>query len=116
MLAASLAPVLQKSLLIVRAEPKHYGTEPRAQIEGVATTGHRVILVDDVVRTGRHMLRAARLLADAGLSASEALCAVERPGSGRPALEGNGISLTAIAIDEGCVSPDDHDRVMNASR
>lgn len=115
-LAAGLAGVLQQPLLIVRAKPKHYGTEPRAQIEGVVTTGHRVILVDDVVRTGRHILRAARLLDDAGLSASEALCVVERPGPGRSVLKDNGISLTALITDEAGASPDDQDRVMNASR
>jgi uncharacterized protein (TIGR00725 family) len=115
-LAASLAAVLQKPLLIVRAQPKHYGTEPRAQVEGVVTTGRRVILVDDVVRTGRHMLRAARLMADAGLSADEALCVVERPGPGRAALERNGISLTAMITDEAQVGSADHDRAMNASR
>jgi uncharacterized protein (TIGR00725 family) len=115
-LAASLATVLQQPLLIVRTKPKNYGTAPRTQIEGIVTRGHRVILVDDVVRTGQHILRAARLLADAGLSASEALCVVERPGPGRSALKDNGISLTAMITDEAGVSSDGHDRVMNVSR
>jgi uncharacterized protein (TIGR00725 family) len=115
-LAASLSSVLEQPLLIVRTEPKHYGTAPRTQIEGIVTRGHRVALVDDVVRSGQHVLRAAKLLADAGLSVSEALCVVERPGPGRSALKDNGISLTAMITDEADVSPDDHDRAMNASR
>lgn len=115
-LAASLSTVLEQPLLIVRTNPKHYGTAPRTQIEGVVTRGYRVVLVDDVVRTGQHILRAAKLLADAGLSVSEALCVVERPGPGRSALEGNGISLTAMITDEVGVSPNDHDRAMNVSR
>jgi uncharacterized protein (TIGR00725 family) len=115
-LAASLAAVLQKPLLIVRAQPKRYGTEPRAQVEGIVTTGHRVILVDDVVRTGRHMLHAARLMTNADLSVGEALCVVERPGPGRSALEGIGITLTAMITDEEDARSDSHDRAVNAGR
>jgi hypothetical protein len=99
-LAANLAAELGRPLLIVRATPKQHGPVGRLRIEGAVTGGHRVILVDDVIRTGRSVLRAVNALSQAGLAATAATCVIERPGAGRSALRQRGIPLTAMITDE----------------
>jgi hypothetical protein len=99
-LAANLAAELRRPLLIVRPTPKQHGPADRPQIEGVLTRGHRVIIVDDVVRTGRSVLQAVSALSQAGLSISLATCVIERPGAARSVLRQHGIPLTAMIMDE----------------
>ncbi|ASJ10560.1 orotate phosphoribosyltransferase [Thermococcus sp. P6] len=63
-IATALALETGKPLVIVRKKPKEHGTG--RQIEGEVNPGDRVLLVEDVTTTGGSVLRAARVLEDAG--------------------------------------------------
>lgn len=58
-------------LVLVRKEPKGYGTSK--QIEGILAPHDRVTLIEDVVTTGGDSLRSAQVLRDAG---AEVICLV----------------------------------------
>jgi uncharacterized protein (TIGR00725 family) len=75
-LAVDLSRVLQRPLLLARTQPKAYGT--LARIEGVPVPGHRALLVDDVVRSGRQMAEVAAALRDSGLTVTDASCVLLR--------------------------------------
>lgn len=96
-LAANLAQALNRPLLIARARPKEYGTF--AQLEGFATRGHRALLVDDVVRSGRQMLATLGLLEQSELSAHEAVCVVSRKGKGVGLLHERDVILHAVLTE-----------------
>ena len=97
-LAANLAASLGRPMLVVRPSPKAYGTA--AQIEGVIKPGQHAVIVNDVIRTGHNVLRVTRLLADVSVMVGQAICLMERPGRARAALREQGISLTAMLIDQ----------------
>ncbi|MQA26743.1 MAG: orotate phosphoribosyltransferase [Micromonosporaceae bacterium] len=84
-------------LVLVRKIPKSYGT--RRQVEGRPIGGARVAMVDDVVRSGGQMLAAVRALTAAGGRTTHALAVLARPGPGRTALAGQGISLRSLLTD-----------------
>jgi orotate phosphoribosyltransferase len=96
-LATHIAVVLHRPLLIVRSAPKTYGRF--TQLEGAVREGDSALLVDDVVRSGEHMLRAAHVLADHGLVVQAAACVVERTDAGRSRLEAHGIALASLMVD-----------------
>jgi orotate phosphoribosyltransferase len=90
--AASLASGLP--FLIVRKEPKDYGTANR--LEGVFEPGERVCLVEDVVTSAGAALEAVEALWGAGLEVETAVCVVDREEGGSEALEAKGVSLQAL--------------------
>ncbi len=63
--AALVADVLDLPLIYVRPKPKEHGMGN--QIEGKASKGQKVVLVEDLVSTGGSSLKAAKALQDAGL-------------------------------------------------
>ena len=93
-LGANVAAAMGRPLLLVRKSAKTYGTF--ARVEGVVRPGARVLLVDDVVRSGGQMLDAAEALTAAGLVVTDALCVVERTEAGRARLLRQGISLLSL--------------------
>lgn len=98
-LAANLAAELGCPLLTIRSTPKQHGAAGHPQVEGPVTGGQRVVVIDDVVRTGHSVLRAASALSQAGLSVSMAMCVIERPGTGRSEMRRHGIPLAALIRD-----------------
>lgn len=78
----------------LRRLPKRYGS--RRQIEGAPINGRRVVLVDDVVRSGGQLLAMARMLRIAGAPVADTLCILERPLGGRQLLADNGITLHTL--------------------
>lgn len=78
----------------IRPEPKAYGT--RRQIEAAAVAGSQVVVVDDVVRTGSQILRAAEVLRRVGATVSTAICVLDRDLGGRDQLAENGIELRSL--------------------
>lgn len=93
--ALSAATGLKAAFL--RRLPKRYGSQ--RQIEGTAVEGRRVVLVDDVVRSGGQLLAMARTLRVAGAPVTDALCALERPLGGRTLLEGHGVALHTLLTE-----------------
>lgn len=102
-LATDLSRLLERPLMLVRPQAKTYGTF--AQVEGCAAHGRRALIVDDVVRSGKQMLAAVRLLHNAKLSVAETLCVVERSGQGRMLLSQQGIELQALWRDTDTAHP-----------
>jgi orotate phosphoribosyltransferase len=78
----------------LRRERKSYGT--RRQIEGHSVAGRDVVLVDDVVRSGSQMLRAALVLRRAGGSVATAICVLDRGIDGRARLAESQIILRSL--------------------
>jgi orotate phosphoribosyltransferase len=82
----------------LRHERKPYGT--RRQIEGPPVMGRGVVLVDDVVRSGRQILRAASVLRRAGANVATAICVLDRDIGGRAHLAENQIVLRSLLTPE----------------
>ncbi len=102
-LAVALSAASGLPAVFVRAAEKTYGS--RRQIEGTPTvTRQRTVLVDDVVRSGSQLLRAARVLRIAGASVSHALCVLERPLGGRQLLTEHHVTLQSL-LTESDLSP-----------
>jgi len=82
----------------VRKEAKVHGTGKR--IEGPFVTGDRVVVIEDVITTGKSALDAASAIEEAGGSVTGVLAVVDRLEGGREAIERRGyrvMSLTTIA-------------------
>ncbi|MCX4094319.1 orotate phosphoribosyltransferase [Nocardia sp. alder85J] len=77
-----------------RPTPKTYGTY--RQIEPDFGNDSRVVVVDDVVRSGTQVLRAAETLSEAGGVVIAVLCVLDRELGGRELLEQNGIELRLL--------------------
>ena len=90
--AASLTSGLP--FLIVRKEPKGYGTDNR--VEGAYEPGARVCLVEDVVTSGGAALEAVEALREAGLECRAAVCVVDRGDGGVDALARRAVRLHAL--------------------
>ncbi|WP_049572501.1 orotate phosphoribosyltransferase [Streptomyces sp. SBT349] len=81
----------------LRRLPKSYGSQQ--QIEGTPVDGRRVVLVDDVVRSGGQLLAMTRTLRIAGARVADALCVLERPLGGRTLLADRGVTLTPLLTE-----------------
>lgn len=82
----------------LRRERKSYGT--RRQIEGHPVAGRDIVLVDDVVRSGYQVLRAASVLRWADASVTTAICVLDRDIDGRARLAENQIILRSLLTTE----------------
>ncbi|MDH7597378.1 MAG: orotate phosphoribosyltransferase [Methanothrix sp.] len=94
--------------LIVRKEPKKHGK--RRFIEGPALEpGARVAVVDDVVTTGRSLLRSIEHIEEAGYRPVQALAVLDRMEGGREALRDAGFELESLFTrDDLGIAPSDH--------
>jgi orotate phosphoribosyltransferase len=83
-------------LFYVRKEPKAHGLAK--QIEGPALgPGTRVVIVDDVITTGKSILESRRVLEEeAGAEVVGALAVVDREEGGREALEREGLKVMSL--------------------
>ena len=63
-------------MLFLRKETKTYGT--KKLIDGVFSRGQKVVLVEDVVSTGKSIFESASKLEEAGLVISQIICVVSR--------------------------------------
>lgn len=94
-IALSAATGLPTAFL--RRLPKRYGS--KRQIEGTDVTGRRVVLVDDVVRSGGQLLAMTRILRVAGAPVTHSLCVLERPLGGRLLLHEHGVALYPLLTE-----------------
>lgn len=93
-LASSLACLLNKPFGFVRKTAKSHGTSRVVEgiLEGEAT------VVDDVLTTGKSLIKAVLDARNSGIYVSQVLVVVERLGyGGREALEGYGIKVKSLA-------------------
>lgn len=109
-----VAQKLGKPFVYVRPTPKDHGT--RSQIEGVLPAGSKVVVIEDLVSTGKSSLMAVRALRDAGAEVlgMVAIFTYAFP-EAEAAFAGEGVRLVTIsnypalvraAIDGGRLSPE----------
>ncbi len=93
-LAVALSTATGLPAGFLRRRRKSYGT--RRQIEGRLVAGRDVVLVDDVVRSGSQILRAASVLRRAGASVATGICVLDRGIGGQARLAENQIILQSL--------------------
>jgi orotate phosphoribosyltransferase len=81
-------------LLLVRKEPKGYGTSK--QIEGRFEPGDRVTVIEDVVTTGGDSIRSAKVLRDAGVDVIHLVVVLDRGEGGEDNIRGAGIPYSPL--------------------
>jgi len=69
-------------------------------IEGNITTGDRVVIVDDVITTGKSTIEAITRAKEAGLEIVKVIALIDRQEGGREAVEALGYKLDAIITRE----------------
>ena len=93
--ASVLAFSLSKPLVYTRKEVKLHGRERK--VEGVLAPGDKVLLVDDVITSGKNTLQALQSLRGEGGVVEDALVLLDREEGGRSHLEKAGVRLHSVA-------------------
>ncbi len=97
-IAVSFTSFLEKKPIeafSVRKEPKEHGM--KLQIEGDVKEGDSVIILDDVVTTGKSTIKAIRVARDHGLNVLCAIVLVDRcEENGKQNIEATGVKLYSI--------------------
>lgn len=83
---------------VVRKTPKSHGT--MQWIEGHIKSGDRVVIVDDVITTGKSTIEAITRAKEAGLEIVKVIALIDRQEGGREAVEALGYKLDAIITRE----------------
>jgi orotate phosphoribosyltransferase len=97
--ASQAAYNLKKPFLYVLKEAKLHGRERR--VEGILSSGDRVLLVDDLVTTGITLKEAADAVRAEGGVVTAAVAFLDREEGGKELLEKNGVKLhTLLRISE----------------
>ncbi|HVC78684.1 MAG TPA: orotate phosphoribosyltransferase [Candidatus Micrarchaeaceae archaeon] len=81
-------------LVLVRKEPKGYGTSK--QIEGRIEPGDRITVIEDVVTTGGDSLRSAQVLRDAGVEVIHLVVVLDRGEGGEENIRNAGIPYSPL--------------------
>jgi len=81
-------------LVLVRKEPKGYGTSK--QIEGHLSKGEKVTVIEDVVTTGGDSLRSAQVLRDAGADVIHLVVVLDRGEGGEVNIRTAGIPYSPL--------------------
>jgi orotate phosphoribosyltransferase len=92
--ASILAYRLSKPFLYVRRETKKHGGERR--VEGQLLPGDRVVLVDDLITTGKNAQQAAEAIRTEGGRVQHAIVLIDRQEGGAAALAQAGLRLCAF--------------------
>jgi orotate phosphoribosyltransferase len=83
---------------VVRKTAKSHGT--MQWIEGNITKGDRVVIVDDVITTGKSTIEAITRAQEAGLEIVKVIALIDRQVGGKEAIEALGHKLTAVISRE----------------
>lgn len=73
-IATAVSQMTNLPMLVVRKQPKSYGAFPDEYVEGAYDAGQKVLLLEDVVTSGREVLRARARLEELSLRVN--VCAV----------------------------------------
>jgi len=92
--ASQIAYNLGKPFLYVRKGVRLHGRKRR--VEGILSSGDRVLIVDDLVTTGLTLNRAAKAVRAEGGIVKEAIALLDREEGGKEKLEKNGIRLFSL--------------------
>ena len=81
--------------LIIRKEPKGYGTA--SQIEGpLPVKGSKITVLEDVVTTGGSSIKAVKVLRDEGYIVERVVSIVDRQEGGKDAMMDNDLELCSL--------------------
>lgn len=92
--AAVLAFNLSKPFLYVRKEQKEHGRGKR--IEGALTPGDKVLVLDDVITTGKNVVEAVEAIRAEGGIVEDALVLLDRQQGGEANLKKAGVRLRSF--------------------
>lgn len=92
--ASVVAYNLRKPFLYIRKEAKAHGRE--RMVEGVLSPGDRVLIIDDIVTTGRSILHAAQVLRSEGATVQDVVVLIDREEGAGPALKAGGLRLHSL--------------------
>jgi orotate phosphoribosyltransferase len=93
--AAVLAYALSKPLVYTRKDSKLHGREKT--VEGILTPGDKVLLIDDVITTGKNILNALQSIRGEGGVVENALVLLDRQEGGEKHLMKEGVKLHSVA-------------------
>ena len=117
--ASILAYKLGKPFLYVRKEPKSHGGERR--VEGQLLPGERVLVVDDLITTGKNTIQAAEAIRVEGGRVEDAVVLIDRQEGGAAALANAGVRLHAFTsvskiarylLDAGVIDEEQYDSIL----
>jgi orotate phosphoribosyltransferase len=83
---------------VVRKTPKSHGT--MQWVEGNITKGDRVVIVDDVITTGKSTIEAITRAKETGLEIVKVISLIDRQEGGHEAVEAMGYKLYSIITRE----------------
>ncbi len=89
--ASVLAFLLHKPFIYIRKDTKSHGRERR--VEGILHPGDSILLIDDLITSGKNLLSAAEAIRSEGGIVDDALILIDREEGGREALARAGIHL-----------------------
>ncbi len=92
--ASVLAYLLSKPLVYTRKDIKLHGREKT--VEGILTPGDKVLLVDDVITTGKNILAALQTIRGEGGVVENALVLLDRQEGGEKNLLKEGVRLHSV--------------------
>lgn len=81
---------------VVRKSAKSHGT--MQWIEGDVKKGDRVVIVDDVITTGKSTIEAINKAKEAGLEIVKVICLIDRQEGGRENIEALGYKVEALIL------------------
>jgi orotate phosphoribosyltransferase len=117
--AAVLAFKLNKPLLYVRKEVKEHGQGRR--IEGLLRPGERVVVLDDVITTGKNIVEAVEAIRSEGGVAEDAVVLLDRQQGGEANLAKVGVKLHSfttirrvadLLLDQGTLDEVQHKEIL----
>jgi orotate phosphoribosyltransferase len=83
---------------VVRKSAKAHGT--MQWIEGNITTGDKVVIVDDVITTGKSTIEAITRAREVGLEIIKVIALIDRQEGGRENIESMGLKVEAVVTRE----------------
>jgi len=83
---------------IVRKTAKSHGTQ--SWIEGNVKKGDKVVIIDDVITTGKSTIEAINRAREEGLHVVKVISFIDRQEGGREAIESSGYTLDALIKKE----------------
>ena len=92
--ASVIAHHFEKPFLYVRKDVKPHGRQRK--IEGILMPGDRILLLDDLVTTGKSLINAAKAIRAEGGIVENAVVLLDREEGGKENLEKEGIKLHAL--------------------
>lgn len=81
---------------VVRKSAKSHGT--MQWIEGNVKEGDRVVIVDDVITTGKSTIEAITRAKEAGLEIVKVICLIDRQEGGRENIEASGCKVDSLIL------------------